>query len=115
MAEQFSTDLTAQLIARVWKDEAFKQELLSDPTAVVERELRRLDPELALPEHVQIKVLEESASERYLVLPANPMILVGEELSDSDLDRVAAAGGRVYTFDASTSCSGNPACNVKEN
>ena len=29
-------DLEAHLIARAWKDEAFRQELLSDPKAVVD-------------------------------------------------------------------------------
>src|SRR5262245_25829197 len=63
-------DLEAHLIARAWKDEAFRQELLSDPKAVVERELRRQDPDARLPEHVQLQVLEESPTTRYLVLPA---------------------------------------------
>jgi hypothetical protein len=94
MIEHTPSDLTTQLIARAWKDEAFKQELLRDPTAIVERELRRLDPEARLPEQVQIQVLEETATTRYLVLPPKPVIELGEELADADLQLVAGGGGR---------------------
>ena len=93
MIEHTPSDLTTQLIARAWKDEAFKQELLRDPTAVVERELRRQDPDARLPEQVQLHVLEETPTTRYLVLPAKPTIESGEELTDADLQLVAAAGG----------------------
>ena len=90
-------DLEAHLIARAWKDEAFRQELLSDPKAVVERELRRQHPDARLPEHVQLHVLEETPTTRYLVLPANPVVESGEALSDADLAQVAAAGVRIYS------------------
>jgi len=92
MIEHTPGDLTAQVIARAWKDEAFKQELLRDPTAVVARELRRLDPEARLPEQVQLHVLEETPTTRYLVLPPKPTIESGAELSEADLQLVAAAG-----------------------
>src|SRR5262245_58811204 len=92
MIEHTPSDLTTQLIARAWKDEAFKQELLRDPTAVVERELRRQDPDARLPEQVQRQVLEETPTTRYLVLPAKPTIESGEELTDADLEFAAAAG-----------------------
>jgi hypothetical protein len=91
-------DLQAHLIGRAWKDEAFKQELLSNPKAVVERELRELSPGATLPEHVQIQVLEETPTIRYLVLPARPVIDSGEALSDADLAHVAAAGVRSYSW-----------------
>jgi len=91
-------DLEAHLIARAWKDDAFRQELLSDPKAVVERELRRQHPNARLPEHVQIHAVEETPTNRYLVLPAKPAIESGEALSDADLAHVAAAGVRTYSW-----------------
>jgi hypothetical protein len=101
-------DLEAYLIARAWKDEAFRQELLSDPKAVVERELRRQDPDARLPEQVQLRVLEETPTTRYLVLPPNPRIESGEELSDADLAQVSAAAVRIATrkFDNDGHCVG---------
>jgi hypothetical protein len=91
-------DLEAHLIARAWKDEAFRQELLSDPKAVVERELRRQHPDARLPEHVQLQVLEETPTTHYLVLPPKPTVESGEALSDTDLAQVAAAGGRLQSW-----------------
>lgn len=60
-------DLEHQLIVRTFKDEAFKQTLLANPTAVVEQELGN---ELAA--GTQMRILEETASTLYLVLPSNP-------------------------------------------
>ena len=101
MAEHISTDLTAQLIARVWKDEAFKQELLSNPTSVVARELAQLQPGAMLPADIQVQVLEETPTTYYVVLPAKLPIESGEALSDAELQRVAGGctgtGMRTYT------------------
>jgi len=97
MIEQPTSDLTTQVIARAWKDEAFKAELLRDPKAALARELAQLAPGAALPEEVQIHVLEETPTHRYLVLPPNPRIESGEELADADLAQVAAAGVRIAT------------------
>ena len=93
MIEQPTSDLTTQVIARAWKDEAFKAELLRDPKGVLGRELAQLAPGAALPEHLDLQVLEETPTNRYLVLPAKPAIESGQELSDADLAHVAAAGG----------------------
>ncbi|MGB5897789.1 MAG: NHLP leader peptide family RiPP precursor [Geitlerinemataceae cyanobacterium] len=60
-------DLEHQLIVRTFKDEAFKQTLLANPTAVVEQELGN---ELAA--GTQVRILEETASTLYFVLPSNP-------------------------------------------
>jgi hypothetical protein len=109
MIEQTPSDLSTQVIARAWKDEAFKAELLRDPKGVLGRELAQLAPGAALPEQVQIHVLEETPTHRYLVLPPNPRIESGEELSDAELQQVASAGVRIATKirdDLSTVCVG---------
>jgi hypothetical protein len=93
MIEQTPSDLTTQVIARAWKDEAFKAELLRDPRGVLGRELAQLAPGAALPADIQIQVLEETPTHHYIVLPAKPTIESGQELSDADLKQVAAAGG----------------------
>ena len=60
------TDLKARLIARAWQDDAFKQQLFDDPRAAIAAETGR-----AVPEGMEIRVVEETATVRYLVLPRN--------------------------------------------
>jgi hypothetical protein len=100
MIEQTTSDVTAQVIARAWKDEAFKQELLSNPKGVLERELAQLAPGATLPADIQIQVLEETSTTHYVVLPAKPPIESGEALSEVELERVAGgctgSGMRTY-------------------
>jgi hypothetical protein len=60
-------ELEVQLITRALKDEDFKQELLAEPKAMVEKELNT-----KLPEYIDINVFEETENLLYLVLPSNP-------------------------------------------
>lgn len=52
------------MIARAWKDEAFKQEVFCNPKAVIEKKLGE-----DIPASINIKVFEETAHTFYLVLP----------------------------------------------
>jgi hypothetical protein len=113
MSEQATSiprDLEAHLIARAWRDEAFKQELLRDPKAALERELAQLAPGATLPEHVQIRVLEETPTTRYLIMPAKPLVESNVGLSDADLESVA--GGRPDTLAYKTYQFGDCVCPV---
>lgn len=76
LAVRTRKNLEAQLIARSFEDEAFKKELLANPKAVVEKELGT-----KLPEGIEIKVLEETETTLYMVLPSNTY----EGLSEPDL------------------------------
>lgn len=76
------SEFEAELIAKSWKDEAFKQELIDNPKAVYARELGQ-----QLPENLKIRVMEETADTIYLALPKTPQ--VSEELSDEALEAVA--------------------------
>lgn len=78
-------DLEAQLVAKAWKDEEFKQELIRNPKAVLEREVSRLEPGAKVPENLDVRVLEETPDTLYVVLPPKPGAERGE-LSDEDLD-----------------------------
>lgn len=60
-------DLEIHLISRALKDEAFKQDLLANPKAVVEKELGT-----KLPEGIEINILDETETTIYMVLPNNP-------------------------------------------
>ena len=67
LAVRTRKDLETQLIARAFKDSAFKQDLLANPKVVVQKELGA-----QLPEGIEIHLLEETESTLYMVLPSNP-------------------------------------------
>lgn len=81
-AKKGRREFESELIAKVWKDEAFKQELISNSKAVYARELGQ-----QLPENLTIRVMEETSDTIYLALPTSPQ--VSEELSDEALEAVA--------------------------
>ncbi|MBD2530121.1 NHLP leader peptide family natural product precursor [Nostoc flagelliforme FACHB-838] len=88
MAEQQKmtrNELEAKLVAHAWQDEAFKQELISNPRAAVEREIGQ-----KVPESTDIRVLEETGNTIYFVLPKKPSI---DELSEEQLEAVAGGDG----------------------
>ncbi|MBI5524047.1 MAG: NHLP leader peptide family natural product precursor [Desulfarculus sp.] len=58
--------LWAKVVAKAWADEAFKTKLIKDPAAVLKAE------GIELPQGAQIKVVEDAAALRHLVLPAMP-------------------------------------------
>lgn len=78
-------DKEAEIIAKALKDSAFKQELLSNPKAAIEREVGQ-----TLPPNIEIQVVEETPTKLYLVLPSTSS--VPRELSDQQLESVA--GGK---------------------
>jgi hypothetical protein len=79
-------DLEALLISKAMADEAFKSELISNPKAVIAREIGQ-----ELPEGVEIEVLESTPKKLYLVLPLKMESeeIPTEELSDKELEAVA--------------------------
>jgi hypothetical protein len=74
----------ARMIEKAWKNDTFRQALVTDPRGAVESELGG-----QLPAGLQVKVLQESADTCYLVLPANPDRAPAGELTDQQLDAVA--------------------------
>ena len=79
-------DLEALLISKAMADEAFKSELISNPKAVIAREIGQ-----ELPDGVEIEVLESTPKKLYLVLPlkVESEEIPTEELSDKELEAVA--------------------------
>ena len=102
MSEQSTSktrqEIEAHIIAQAWKDEDYKQKLLSDSKQVFEQEFG-----VELPAEMNIQVLEEDFSNLYFVLPMRPD-LSKVELSDEQLEAVAGgttpgcviAGGLVF-------------------
>lgn len=62
-------DLQQIVVGKALRNDAYRQELLRDPRAVVERELKGLSNEASLPADVEIRVIEEGADETIIVLP----------------------------------------------
>ena len=73
------------LITKAQQDEAFRRELLSNPSAAISRTLG-----VDLPSDLKITVLQETRDTMYLVLP--PPINASGELAEHEL--AAVAGGR---------------------
>jgi hypothetical protein len=88
MSNQLSTEQFAhgmqKLYAKAWKDDAFRNALLSDPRAAIEKEYGT-----PLPKGLNIEVHEQTDQTLHFVLPPKPRKASGGELSDEDLDRVA--------------------------
>ncbi|UKO95894.1 NHLP leader peptide family RiPP precursor [Nostoc sp. UHCC 0870] len=85
--QQFSREeFNTRIATKAWQDPAFRQELLSNPRAVIARELGT-----TLPDNLQVHVCEENDNNVYLVIP--PVPSVEEELSEEALEQVA--GGYV--------------------
>lgn len=82
-----------KLIQRAWEDEAFKQELLSNPKAVYARESGQ-----ELPTNLEIEVIQETTNKVYLVLPTNPVTANPSEGELSEEALEAVAGGHCYRY-----------------
>jgi hypothetical protein len=80
-----------QIIAKAMKDEAFRQQLLSNPKVTLERELG-----IGLPADVNVEVHEDTATTLHLVLPMKAQESPMHELSDSDLEAAVGGVGMVY-------------------
>jgi hypothetical protein len=84
--ENSQENLEAKIIARAWKSEAYKQELLENPKAVISREF-----DVELPAEVNVQILEETSTSLYFVLPMRPDFSAAdlEDISEEELAQVA--------------------------
>ncbi len=87
---QSRQEFESQLVIKAWQDEAFKQELISNPKAVYEREFGK-----KAPEGFEITIVEEEPNHIYMVLPVKPSLESSEELSEEALEAVAGGSGHV--------------------
>lgn len=57
----------AKIIQKAWEDEAFKQELLSNPKAALKKAFN-----ITIPEDIKVRAVEETSTDFVLVIPTNP-------------------------------------------
>ena len=69
----------SEIILKAWKDPEYKKRLLESPKEVMQEELRKIRPELTLPEELQVYIHEETPNAVHMTLPAPP---ADGELSD---------------------------------
>jgi hypothetical protein len=74
--------LEAKVIARAWQDEKFRRLLVSEPRKAIEQVYGR-----ALPEGLDVRVIEEASAAFHMILPAHPG--ASQELSSEALAQVA--------------------------
>lgn len=62
-----------QIIQKAWQDPSFKAQLLANPKAAIQEALG-----VMIPDHIQLKAVEENSNEFYLVLPPQPSTTVAK-------------------------------------
>jgi len=88
----------AEIILKAWKDPEYKKRLLESPKAVLQEELRKIRPELTLPENFQVYIHEETPNTVHMTLPANPAEygnVSGDEWLENASGGIALVGGVV--------------------
>ena len=63
-------DLERDVIGTALRDDGYRNQLVQDPRAVLDRELARIKPGLKLPAGVSVRVVQQAAGEICIVLPA---------------------------------------------
>ena len=103
MADWTRGQLWDKVVEQAQKNPKYYEQLMADPRGLMEKQLGT-----PIPKSVNIKVLEEAPDTYYIVLPA--FAKEGEELSDSDLEKVA--GGGTVKGDASCNSAQGSAIGV---
>jgi hypothetical protein len=85
MADWTRGQLWDKIVEQAEKNPKYYEQLKADPRGLMEKQLGT-----TIPKSVNIKVLEEANDTYYIVLPA--FVKEGDELSDSDLEKVAGGG-----------------------
>ena len=91
-------EIKRRLLARSLQDDVFRQQLLADPRAILEREIGT-----QLPEDLRVVAVEETADTIYLVLPSTSPVGEGGHLADQELE--AVTGGDAGSTSTASLCN----------
>ena len=83
-----SSQIQQQLLAKAEEDAAFRAQLLENPKAAIKDATG-----LMVPDGINIRVLEDNATDFYLVLPPE-----GRNLSDGEIGGVVGGIGDIDTW-----------------
>lgn len=86
-------DIEAQIVARAWADPDFAARLRRDAKAAITEFIAETEGGFALPDDIEVTLVEETPKRLFLVLPQPPQAGEGE-LSDEALASVS--GGHCY-------------------
>lgn len=92
--DQDMATMYGKIVARTWRDPAFKEKLIADPHGVLK------EAGFAVPAGMTVSVVENTAKHFHLVLPPKPT----GELSDEALDGVSGGNGCIITCNCLTAC-----------
>lgn len=87
MSQESQTALLEKIVKKAWENDTFKKSLIADPKAAIEAEFG-----VKVPADVELKVVEQTAKLKYIVMPEK-----SGALSEEQLDSVAG-GGCVLDF-----------------
>jgi hypothetical protein len=79
-------EMESRLIAKAWRDAAFKEQLLANPKPIIENEMGR-----RIGDATRVMAIEERPDTLYLVLPMRPE--TKKELSNAELEALASGEG----------------------
>ena len=91
-------EMERRLIERSLDDNVFRQQLLANPRAIIEREIGT-----QFPEDLRVVVVEETDDTVYLVLPSTSRVGEGGDLTDQELE--AVAGGDAGSTSTASLCN----------
>jgi hypothetical protein len=91
-------DVLQRIVSRATIDADFRRQLIANPRAAIQNEAG-----VTIPGDVDLQVIEETETTKYIILPTTPLPAAGE-LSDQQLEKVAGGGGCFLTTVGNTDC-----------
>ncbi|BBB90643.1 MAG TPA: NHLP leader peptide family RiPP precursor [Methylomusa anaerophila] len=86
MSQENQNALFEKIVKKAWENDNFKKSLIADPKAAIEAEFG-----VKVPAGIELKVVEQTAKLRYIVMPEK-----AGTLSEEQLDNVAGGGCTGY-------------------
>jgi hypothetical protein len=106
-------ELEQHMRARALRDNAFRQEFLTNPKAVLERDYAQCFSEGKIPSELSIKVIEEEEQAICFVFPSRSSDDQISDLENVDDEDLSSVSGGVTGFITCNSCVSCPRCDIR--